>query len=251
MALMQDNTCPEQEPTHFDATDPQTLMLKDQNIADFLDHLSVLGEQLFANGESVPCGLMSRRGNRQLSVKSSSDTAAALNEAHHADGEGPSFVAMTTNEIVVVDDARHDPRWPQYFSSSAITGFASMLSVPLEVGNEGIAALNFYARPAGYFTAERQRIAAVFATQAGKALEMAMRVARYQDAAFDMRTAMEARTSIDMAVGIIIGQNRCTQEEAFEILRRASNTRHKKLRDIAQGLVAHATGSTPRTHFTN
>ncbi|WP_104179699.1 GAF and ANTAR domain-containing protein [Arthrobacter sp. B0490] len=248
---MQDNTCPEQHPAHSDATDPQALMLEDQNIEDFLDHLAVLGEQLFANGESVPCGLMSRRGNRHLSVKSSSETAAALNEIHHDVGEGPSFVAIAANEIVVVDDARHDARWPRYFSSSAVTGFASMLSVPLKVGNEGIAALNFYARPAGYFTSEKQRVAAVFAAQAGKALEMAMRVARYQDAAFDMRTAMEARTTIDMAVGIIIGQNRCTQEEAFEILRRASNTRNKKIRDIARGLVVHATGSTPRTHFTN
>lgn len=233
------------------AADPQSLLLEHRDITDFLDQLSVLGEQLFADGSSVACGLMSRRGNRHLSVRSSSDAAMALNELQHEAGEGPSLAAMTTHEVVIVDDARRDRRWPRYFNSSAVTGFASMLSVPLDVGAEGFATLNFYARPTGYFTPERQRAAAVFAAQAGRALEMAMRVAKYQDAASDLYSAMANRTNIDIAVGIILGQSRCSQKEAFEMLQRASNTRHQKLSDVARDVIVQATGTTPRTHFTN
>ncbi|MHA7240411.1 ANTAR domain-containing protein [Arthrobacter sp. TMS1-12-1] len=240
-----------QDNTRSDATDPQSLLLEDRDITDFLDQLSVLGEQLFTNGEPVPCGLMSRRGNRHLNVRSGSETATALNELQHHVGEGPSLAAMTGRGTVVVDDARRDRRWPRYFSSSAATGFASMLSIPLELGPEGSATLNFYARPTAFFTPDRQRVAAVFASQAGNALEMAMRVARHQDAASDLYSAMETRTNIDIAVGIILGQSRCTQEEAFEMLQRASNTRRQKLSEVARELIVQATGSTPRTHFTN
>lgn len=240
-----------QDNTRSDAADPLSLLLEDRNITDFLDQLAVLGEQIFAKNASVPCGLMSRRGNRHLSVRSSSEAAEALNELQHDVGEGPSLAAMTAHELVVVDDARRDRRWPRYFKASAVTGFASMLSVPLDVGPEGIATLNFYTHPTGYFTEERQRVAAVFAAQAGSALKMAMRVARYQDAASDMYAAMENRTDIDIAVGIILAQSRCTQEEAFEMLQRASNTRHQKLSDVAHDLIVQATGAAPRTHFTN
>ncbi|WP_424991742.1 ANTAR domain-containing protein [Nesterenkonia salmonea] len=37
---------------------------------------------------------------------------------------------------------------------------------------------------------------------------------------------MESRTTIDLAAGIIIGQNRCSQEEAIAILKKASNHRN-------------------------
>ena len=50
---------------------------------------------------------------------------------------------------------------------------------------------------------------------------------------------MQHRTVIDLAVGIIMGQNRCgSQEEAVAILKTASNHRNMKLRDLAAELVA-------------
>ncbi|WP_253905045.1 ANTAR domain-containing protein [Arthrobacter sp. H14] len=60
---------------------------------------------------------------------------------------------------------------------------------------------------------------------------------------------MKTRTTIDLAVGIIMGQSRCSQDEAFALLRSASSTRNIKLREVAAGIVA-STGSPPAsTHF--
>ena len=75
--------------------------------------------------------------------------------------------------------------------------------------------------------------------------------ARHQDVPENLRSAMESRTSIDIAIGIIIGQNRCTQEEAFEPFRSASNSRGTKLRDVAEALIVQATGRSASTHFTD
>jgi AmiR/NasT family two-component response regulator len=38
---------------------------------------------------------------------------------------------------------------------------------------------------------------------------------------------------IDQALGVVMGQNRCTADEAFDILRTISQNRNGKLRDVA------------------
>ena len=54
----------------------------------------------------------------------------------------------------------------------------------------------------------------------------------------DMRRAMETRAVIEQAKGIIIGQQHCTPERAFELLTRLSQSSHRKLRDCAADMVA-------------
>jgi AmiR/NasT family two-component response regulator len=60
---------------------------------------------------------------------------------------------------------------------------------------------------------------------------------------------MGHRTTIDMARGIITAQNHCTGEEAFEILRRASNTRNHKVHDIAWQVISGVVGTPGATYF--
>ncbi|WP_181035067.1 GAF and ANTAR domain-containing protein [Arthrobacter sp. B0490] len=231
--------------------DSQDLLLQGRGIAEFLQHLAVLGETLFGDEGEVPCGLMSQRGNRKSTVASSSPTAEILNEGQSRVGEGPALEASASGEVVVVEDASSDARWARYFGLSDALGFASVLAAPLRLGTEGIGVLTFYARPRSFFTRERQRVVGVFVEQASRALEMAMRVARHQDTSEDLLQAMESRTSIDIAIGIIIAQNRCTQEEAFALLKSASNSRNTKLREVAESLIVQATGKASSTHFTN
>lgn len=49
---------------------------------------------------------------------------------------------------------------------------------------------------------------------------------------------METRAVIEQAKGIIIGQQHCTPERAFELLTRLSQSSHRKLRDCAADMVA-------------
>lgn len=55
-----------------------------------------------------------------------------------------------------------------------------------------------------------------------------------------MRNAMASRAVIEQAKGIIIRDHRCNAEDAFDILREASSGMHRKLRDVAQSMVADA-----------
>jgi AmiR/NasT family two-component response regulator len=66
-----------------------------------------------------------------------------------------------------------------------------------------------------------------------------------QEFADQMRTAMRSRSVIDQALGVIMGQRRCTADEAFGILRTASQHRNVKLRDLCTELITNLTGRPP------
>jgi hypothetical protein len=233
--------------------DVQDTVPSGDSISVFLKDLTLVGTMLFSGEEQIACGLMLRRTDGQPLFCSASPVVAEMYEvlaAQHGLGEGPAPQALSAFRLQVADNTG-DPTHPSFFSVPASRGFASILSIPLMTGAGSSAALNFYARPVAFFSPDRQRVASVFAEQAGTSVELRLRLTQCQDLAEHLRSAMESRTSIDMAIGIIIAQNRCTQEKASAILKRASNARNVKVRHLAEDIVMRASGGTPTTHFTS
>jgi AmiR/NasT family two-component response regulator len=60
---------------------------------------------------------------------------------------------------------------------------------------------------------------------------------------------MESRTVIDLAAGIIMGQNKCGQAAAIAIMKTTASHREIKLRTLAAEMVAALSDETPATHF--
>jgi AmiR/NasT family two-component response regulator len=52
-----------------------------------------------------------------------------------------------------------------------------------------------------------------------------------------MRLAMESRAVIEQAKGVLMAQRGIDSQQAFEMLRDASQRYNRKLRDIATGIV--------------
>ena len=75
-----------------------------------------------------------------------------------------------------------------------------------------------------------------------------MAVGRYlqaRDLAAQLEQAMQSRSVIDHAIGIIMAESRCDASQAFAILNRASNNRNIKLRDLATEIVTQVGGRPP------
>jgi AmiR/NasT family two-component response regulator len=60
---------------------------------------------------------------------------------------------------------------------------------------------------------------------------------------------MHSRTAINLACGVLMAQNRCSQAEAMEILTKVSSNRNRKLRDVATELIEQISGKSIQTHF--
>lgn len=103
--------------------------------------------------------------------------------------------------------------------------------------------MRFYAEAPAAFGAGEIVQAENFARQASKAVRLALRIGHLHDSRDDLTAAMASRTVIDIAIGAIMAQNRCSPEKAFEFLKDASNARNIKLRDVAKSVVASIAGT--------
>jgi AmiR/NasT family two-component response regulator len=60
-----------------------------------------------------------------------------------------------------------------------------------------------------------------------------------------MRLAMDSRAVIEQAKGVLMAQRHVDADQAFDVLREASQRYNRKLRDIAHGIV-ESTQDRPR-----
>ena len=109
--------------------------------------------------------------------------------------------------------------------------------------------MNLYSERTAGFDQATVQVATDYLQQAAMGLSLAVMIAQHSQTAANLRAAMASRTVIDVATGIIIAQNRCTQAEAVELIKRASSNRNVKLREVAEAIVKAAGGGNVETHF--
>ena len=120
------------------------------------------------------------------------------------------------------------------------------MSYPLTTGEQVIGALNLYAFEPFSPDVGTQSRAAQLADRAAGALAIGLRLAEKQAENSNLRAALISRSVIDQAIGILIAQQQCSAEEAFALLRRASQQRNVKLREVAAGILASAQRRNPQ-----
>jgi GAF domain-containing protein len=173
-----------------------------------------------------------------------------MDELQYAFGDGPCLSAMRTGKTMYVDNIANERRWPEYTRAVAAHGIRSILGIPLQLEGDSSAALNIYSSAVHAFSPADIARAEMFGEQSAKTLKLELRFAQLRDAKEDLEAAMRSRTAIDIAVGVIMGQNRCSQAAAMAILRKASNSRNVKLRDVAAGVIESVSPDPAlRTHF--
>jgi GAF domain-containing protein len=153
---------------------------------------------------------------------------------------------MRTGEVTHIPDSAAEDRWSQFCIEALAYGVRSVLSTPLRVLDTTVGALNLYATTLDAFDSQSRAHAAEFAEYAAGAAGLALRMARQVEASADLRTMLESRSVIDQAVGIVMGQQHCTPDEAFAVLRQASQNRNIKIQAVAAGIIAGVTGTPPR-----
>ncbi|UKA63067.1 ANTAR domain-containing protein [Arthrobacter sp. FW306-04-A] len=229
----------------------QDLVIDSEDVSGFLEDLAVFTASSVSatRGQDVLCGVTLSRRRRSMTIAGSSHEARLIDEVQQAYGDGPCLEAMRTGKSVLVSDTSADSQWPEYCTTIAERGHLAVLCVPLRLEEGATAAINLFARQRDAFDEASIRSCEQFASQAEKALRLAVRIGARQQRAEDLEQAMRSRTAIDLATGVIMGQNRCSQEEAFRILTKASNGRNQKLRDVAESLLQSLTNETPVSHF--
>ncbi|SCF13069.1 GAF domain-containing protein [Micromonospora coriariae] len=172
--------------------------------------------------------------------------ALALDEAQYEQGDGPCLTAAAANSTVHVADMAAESRWPNWAGIAVTAGAHSSLSIGLPMHEFVTGALNIYATRPGAFSDEAVSLAESFADYAAVAMANAHLYDTQATLAQHMQAAMQSRAVIEQAKGIIMGERRCTADEAFAMLAKISQDSNRRLRDVAAALVARVEANPKR-----
>jgi GAF domain-containing protein len=191
-----------------------------------------------------------RHGNRRLETKAGTDQLVwELDSVQYEIGEGPCVQAIEEEPVVVVQDLRHEQRWPRYIAAAAAKGVRSQVAVRLFSKGRHMGGLNLYSTDHDEVDASCVATARLFATHAGVVLGHA----EHED---QLNEALHSRKVIGQAIGILMERYRLDADRAFQFLMRVSQTSNVKLRDVAHEVVTSSiegyrtAGPVPRSRFT-
>ena len=214
---------------------------------------ATLGRIVHAAIESIDAcehaGIFLLEGDEIRTVAASDSLVEQIDTLQQETGEGPCLDAVRSGVAYnLADDLLVDAAYPQFGPRAANLGIRSVVALRL-ITDHRLGSLNLYAElPRAFGIFDRGK-AVILASHASTALDAAETRAGDSDTRDrDLHDALASRGIIGQAQGILMERERITAEQAFTVLRRASQDLNVKLRDIAQRLVD--TGDNPRAHAT-
>lgn len=200
-----------------------------QKIVDLADH---------AVDGCEAAGIMLIDGSAASTMAASSELVKRIDQLQVDSNEGPCLDASRQGRTFYATDLLDDDRWPTFAPAAVSVGIRSVLAFSLSPDLPS--ALNLYAAfPAAFGSTDRAQ-GQLFATLARLALDTAEERASGER---NLLGALRTRDVIGQAQGILMERDRITADQAFAVLRRASQRMNVRLLEVAQNLVE--TGEAP------
>lgn len=163
------------------------------------------------------------------------DVVRTLGDIQLAAGEGPAVSSLASDEVVEVHTVAHEQRWPRYIPLATEAGVRSQLAVRLHSSRRGSCSLVLCSTTSDAIHPEAPRTTALYAVHAAGALAAARREAQLRD-------GMASRTTIGIAIGLLMERYDLTEDRSFRFLVRKSQESNVKVRHVAEELVREAEG---------
>ena len=165
------------------------------------------------------------------SIAATGRVATDLDAVQRSCREGPCLSAAVDDVVTPSNDLSSETRWPQFAESAVAAGVHGVLSFRLYTHDARRGAMNLFAVERDAFTAEKEALAAMLATQAAIAL-----IADDKDLQF--RSALASRDIIGQAKGVIMERFDVDPLRAFDLLKRLSQESNTRLVEIAAEVVS-------------
>lgn len=188
----------------------------------------------------VADGAVVRLADRAARAIAGGPAARMADNLHDALGEGPALDALATGEAAYCGSLGAGERWRRFGPRAGRMGLHSVLSLPLSLAGAPIGTITAYSGRKDAFTRRDIDLAQHYALPAAAAIHNARELERSQRQVAELTEALRVRPEIDRAVGVLMSRTGKSDEEALSTLRRASNTRHVKMSDLAHTMVEEA-----------
>lgn len=177
--------------------------------------------------------MLQQRG-QHVTVAATDDIAARIDALERRLRQGPCVDAITENIPQIDADLRTASQWPELARAVVeTTPVRAVMGFRLAIDQHKVGALNLFSTTAGAFTTEAAAQAGVLAAFASVT---ATAVSRDQDIA-SLRAGLLSNREIGTAVGLLMGLEKMTADEAFDALRRTSQQMNLKVADLARTML--------------
>ena len=196
------------------------------------------------------------RAGRFSTAASTDDQSRRADALQYEIGSGPCVDAILDDNVYVTEDVACDERWSLWGKRvSTELGLRSVLAYRLTLLDDSgaVAALNVYSDRLDAFDDRAVGAGLVLATHGS--LLVTAQLAR--DKAANLLKAMESNREIGVAMGILMHRHKLDREQAFAVLRVASQDSNRKLAEVASEVAdtgileirrwPSAAGGEPRT----
>jgi GAF domain-containing protein len=156
-----------------------------------------------------------------------------LDKLQYELGEGPCLHAIEAEQLVRIEHAEHDPRWPRFMQPAVEMGLRSQLGICLYADEKTLGGLNLYSTSSATIDPDVEHLAELFAIHAAVALGRTQRETQLQE-------ALSTRQLIGQATGIVMERYGLDEGRAFDYLLRVSSHSNVKVREVAREIVDQA-----------
>ena len=178
--------------------------------------------------------LLVRQNDRYVTVGASDKLAQQIDDLERRAGDGPCIDAIEEETPQIETDLTSPNQWHKLAEILVQeTPVRGAMGFRLLVDKRKGAALNLFSDTPNLFDAESAGRAAVLASFASVAINA---IAKGEDAA-SLRKGLLSNREIGKAVGMLMMLNHLSEDEAFELLRRHSQSLNIKLADVAREVI--------------
>jgi hypothetical protein len=153
-------------------------------------------------------------------------------------GEGPCLAAVRGERAVPVEDLRADPRWRRLAAVAAAHGVRAILAAPVVAQRRPIGAYSLTTATPRTWSDHEVLAALAAARTLGSMLEVSTAARATAALAAQLQRALDARTVIERAKGVLIERRDLSAEAAFELLRTAARSSRRRVVDVAADVLA-------------
>jgi GAF domain-containing protein len=206
---------------------------------EITDADAVLSELTEGAVKSVPgaryAGITIVSRNGTLRTASATDRySALLDKIQQRHDEGPCLSAAWEQHMIRINDITREDRWPAFCRDAAQeTPIRSIMSFQLFADHRTMGALNFYAEEPEVFDDDAVELGLVCATHTALAWNLVRRDEQF-------RSALASRDVIGQAKGMLMERFKIDAVQAFELLKRLSQSSNTPVAMVARQLVESA-----------
>ena len=208
------------------------------SMGDTLLHVSRITVEAMPAAEMAGITLLGENGRPTTGIFTDQESPD-IDSAQYESGRGPCLDSWREGRVIRLADmeaAKSD--YPEFAEAAQAHGVHSTLSLPLMAGDERLGALNLYSRVSDGFSSDDEATGTDLAAAAATVLANASAFWAASELSDQLGQAMRSRAVIEQAKGVLMARSpQMTADEAFDVLRKASQRENIKVRDIAQRIV--------------